>query len=459
VLSEFPIIKGYLTELNKENFVQHPVPKRCVLVLLDGLGDRAYTCLGNKTPLQAANTPHLDTLAGRGANGLFHADQYGMALPSENAHFAIFGYKPEEFPGRGLLEALGAGIPVAPGDIPMLAHFDSLSEQDNILYLTKDRPESSDGEAALFSEAVATWQTDGISFHYTQTKRLDGILTMKGAVSPAVSDSDCFVEGQPLLEVGPLQDAEDPVLARKSAAALKSYLTWCYRTLCEHPQNREREKRGQLPINGMVTQRPGQMKEVNTFLARWGLRSASVSSGLVYWGLSRFLGMEIHKVKDGDEPGADLRDRIQWALQEGKDYDFVHVHTKTPDAAAHTKDPFNKVKAIESLDKGMGEIMDGLVSDETVLVITGDHSTPSSGPLVHSGEPVPIMVNGPGIRKDRVASFDEISCVGGALGQLKHSDFMYCVLNWLDRAKLQGLMDSSEDTPFWPGNRKPFTLE
>lgn len=445
--------------MNKEITPQQPVPKRCVLVLLDGLGDRAYACLDNKTPLQAANTPHLDLLAQRGANGLFHADQYGMALPSENAHFAIFGYRPEEFPGRGLLEALGAEIPLEPGDIPMLAHFDSLREQDSILYLAKDRPETSDEEAAILTRAVKTYQSEDISFWYSQTKRLDGILTMKGNASPAISDTDCFVEGEPLLEVFPLRDADDPGLATKSAAALKSYLTWCYRTLCEHPLNMERKKKGQLPVNGLVTQRPGRMKDVPAFQDRWGLQSASVSSGLVYWGLSRFLGMDVQKVKDSDNPGADLRARIQWVLQEGASYDFIHVHTKAPDAAAHTKDPFNKVKAIESLDKGLGPIIDDLLSDETVLVITGDHSTPSSGPLVHSGEPVPIVVNGPGIRKDRVSAFDEVNCAGGALGQLTHSNFMYCVLNWLDRAKLQGLMDSPDDQPFWPGNRKPFTLE
>ena len=233
----------------------------------------------------------------------------------------------------------------------------------------------------------------------------------------------------------------------------------CYKINAVKFGCRKRKKKGQLPVNGVVTQRPGCMKDVDPFQSRWGLRAASVSSGLVYWGLSRFLAIDVKKAKDSDDPGSDLRARIQWVLQEGASYDFIHVHTKAPDAAAHTKDPYNKVEAIESLDKGLGPVIDDLLSDETVLVITGDHSTPSSGPLVHSGEPVPIVVNGPGIRKDRVSAFDEVNCAGGALGQLTHSNFMYCVLNWLDRVKLQGLMDSPDDQPFWPGNRKPFTLE
>ena len=434
-----------------------PVPKRCILILLDGLGDRSYTALNNKTPLQSAHTPHLDFLAKRGANGLFHGNQYGMALPSENAHCAIFGYA-EEFPGRGLLEALGAGMQVTPEEIPMLAHFVSLEEQDNILVLAKDRPEVTDKEAKAFTEAVASFEIDDIAFRYTQTKQLDGIVTLSGAVSQAVTDSDCFVEGEPLIDILPLENADNAALAAHTARSLKSYLIWCYEMLCRHPLNEERKKKGAFPVNGIVTQRPGKMKDVEKFIDRWGLRAVSVSSGLMYWGLSHFLGMAVHKVKDSDDAGLDLFSRLQWALKHGDEYEFIHVHTKTPDAAAHTKDPVNKVKAIESLDRGVGKIMDDLLMDENIVVVTADHSTPSSGPLVHSGEPVPIMVNGPGIRQDRVSSFDEVSCAGGALGQLRHGDFMYCVLNWLDRAKLQGVMDSPADQPYWPGKRQPFRL-
>lgn len=434
------------------------MPSRCILILLDGLGDRAYTGLGNKTPLQAAKTPNLDRLAARGSNGLFHANSYGMVLPSENAHFAIFGYQEDRFPGRGYLEALGAGIPVALGKTAMLAHFVSLEERNRSLTLAKERPAASAVEAAALSEVVKLRTCDSISFSYIQTKHLDGALILDGPASPFVTDSDCFVEGEPLLEIFPRADAEEKALAERTASALKKYLVWCYTSLSRHPLNREREQLGELPINGLVTQRPGQHKEIQSFADCWGLAAVTVSSGLIYWGLGRFLGMDIHKVEDSDDPGQDMLARLEWVKQHGKEYDFFHVHTKAPDVAAHTKDPANKVAAIESLDRGLGKIIDQLLDEETVLVVTGDHSTPSAGPLVHSGEAVPMVVNGPGIRVDRVATFDEVSCVSGALGQIRHREFMYFVLNWLDRAKLRGLMDSPEDRPFWPGKRQPFRL-
>ena len=95
---------------------------KIVLILLDGLGDRSYPMLGNRTPLQAAWTPNLDRLARLGSNGLFHAASPGQCLPSETAHYLMFGYDLGAFPGRGLLEAVGYGIPFAERDVLALAH-------------------------------------------------------------------------------------------------------------------------------------------------------------------------------------------------------------------------------------------------------------------------------------------------------------------------------------------------
>jgi len=169
----------------------------------------------------------------------------------------------------------------------------------------------------------------------------------------------------------------------------------------------------------------------------------SISSGLIYWGLCNFIGMEVLKAHDSLDPGKDLADRIELALSNVRDFDFVHVHTKAPDSAAHTKNPHLKKDVIESLDRGLGNVLNTMLDDpELLLVITSDHSTPSSGPLIHSGEPVPITVVGT-----------------GAMGFVTGDDFMPLVLNFLDRTKLRGLMDTPEDQPYWPGLRKPFSLK
>lgn len=433
-------------------------PSHCILLLLDGLGDRAYDELGNRTPLQAAITPNLDKLASMGANGLMHCGRQGMALPSENAHFTLFGYRPDEFPGRGYLEALGADIQIAEKETAFLAHISMLKPQDNTLLLIKDRPKLSRNEVApLFSE-IETFSFANLHFRLVPTQGVDAILILSAPSSRSVTDTLPFFENAPLIEPQPLAGFSDDQIAIKTAEALKAYLVWCHKTLSSHQLNITRQKEGKNMLNGVVTLRPGQRQTVEDFSSRWGLKGASLASGLVYWGLSQFLGLKCCKVKDSDDPGGDIFERLMQAKGMGKDYDFIHVHTKVPDEAAHTKDFRNKVAAIEALDRGIGKTLDTLLDDETLLVVTSDHSTPSSGSLIHSGEPVPVTMIGQGIRRDAVHKFSEVDCAGGALGYVQGSSLMYMVLNALDRIKLAGLHDSPVDQPYWPGQRKPLQL-
>lgn len=435
------------------------MPSRSILILLDGLGDRSFSCLGGRTPLQAAHTPHLDALASQGANGLFHADRLGVALPSENAHFSLFGYDRDEFPGRGILEALGTGIEVVADDVYVLAHLVSVIEEIGTLVLQKDRPQAEPDEVSALIQSIASHEYGGIRFSFTRTHGVDGILTLTGPVSPYVTDTDPMWEGRPLIEVQPWHSFKDDIAAQKTAHALKAYLLWCYNRLTIHPVNQSRDLRGAVPINAVITQRPGRLKPIPSFKSRWGLRGLSISSGPVYWGLCTLLGMDILKSSETRDIGKDLAERLKLAKERLKEYELIHVHTKAPDIAAHTKDPFVKKAAIEALDRGLGEALDPLLRDpEVLIIVTSDHSTPSTGPLIHSGEPVPIVVVGEGVRRDAIEHFDEIHCAGGALGLVRGKEFMYLLLNYLDRAKLQGIMDTPDDQAFWPGDVKPFRL-
>jgi 2,3-bisphosphoglycerate-independent phosphoglycerate mutase len=435
------------------------MPRCCILILLDGLGDRAYASLQGKTPLQAASTPHMDRLASMGSNGLFQAIRPGLALPSENAHFAMFGYEQAEFPGRGYLEAAGAGLAVGREDVALLAHFVCLKRQGNTLQLIKHRPKSKADEQEMLAGLIASYGRREIAVNYHRTHGLDGIVTMTGPVSPAITDSDPLETDTPLVEVEPWEEARGDERALDTAAALKAYLLWCHEQLAAHPLNAKRKKRGEPAINGIVTQRAGRWRKVDSFSERWGMKGLSISSGLMYWGLASFIGMDREKVPDSSDPGHDLAERLRLARSRAADYEFIHVHSKAPDVAGHSKDPSNKVAAIEALDRGLGRVIEELLDDDIVLVVTADHSTPSFGPLVHSGEPVPFTVVGRGIRRDNVFLFDEVCCAGGALSMLQGSDLMYLVLNWLDRAKLQGLMDTTRNQPYWPGIRRPLLID
>jgi 2,3-bisphosphoglycerate-independent phosphoglycerate mutase len=244
------------------------VPSRCILIVLDGLGDRAYASLGNRTPLQAADTPNLDRLAGLGSNGLFHAERPGIALPSENAHYAMFGYSQEEFPGRGYLEALGAGIELGPDDVAVLAHFDHVVVKNGALALKRERPPATTEEINILSKSIESYESEGVSFKYVPTYGCDGILILRGEVSPYVTDSDPITEGEMLIEPAPWKDFSNDGAAIKTARVLKNYLLWCHLKLSKHPINKTWQEKGLPTLNAIATNRTGRYKEVEVICNR-----------------------------------------------------------------------------------------------------------------------------------------------------------------------------------------------
>jgi 2,3-bisphosphoglycerate-independent phosphoglycerate mutase len=189
------------------------------------------------------------------------------------------------------------------------------------------------------------------------------------------------------------------------------------------------------------------------------MKGLSISSVAMYHGLCQMLGMEILKAKDSEDCEKDLRDRLIRAM-EAKDFDFIHVHTKAPDTAAHTKDPEQKRAVIESLDDALSfAVKEILPDDEILLIVTSDHSTPSAGKMIHSGETVPVMIRGKFTRIDSVSEFNEISCAQGGLGLLRGPELMYLILTFTDRGKMWGLMDSPVNQPYIPGNYRPLKIE
>ncbi|MCJ7774707.1 MAG: alkaline phosphatase family protein [Desulfobacterales bacterium] len=436
------------------------MPSKCILILLDGLGDRSYEQLGHKTPLQAAKTPVLDRLTKLGANGLFHPTFQGQALPSENAHFMIFGHDMKDFPGRGALEALGYDVKLGENDVALLSHFVDLSESNGYFILNNNKPVLPAQEVAELTKAVKEFNAEGVTIRFNPTGGIRGILTFSGDVSPFITDTDPFIDGRHLIEPAPWADYQQDKASINAAKALKQYLLHVHQVLKDHPVNKNRANNGMDHANGMVTQRAGRLTRVEPFKEKYGLRGLMIASGPVYWGLGMFLGLDVEKVKDSDDAGSDMAHRLSLAHQVLEDYDFVHVHTKTPDEAAHTKDPLAKLKVIESLDKGIGKAIKPILDDPEVLVIvTADHSTPSSGLLVHSGESVPVTFVGEGVRRDLVKRFDEISTASGALGFIRGKELLYLILNHLDKVKLQGIMDTPVDQPYWPGEYEPFRVK
>lgn len=430
-----------------------------VLILLDGLGDRSYAELGGKTPLQAACTPFLDELAGMGCNGLFHASFQGQALPSENAHFAMFGYKAEDFPGRGALEAMGAGIDLAANDVAVLANLVQLAEEDGCLKFVREKVNVDQPQFDQTFKKIARFSFEGVEIRLIPYKKSFAVILLQGDVSPFITDSNPIIEGRCLLQISPWKNFSTHEPSIRTARVLNDYLIWAYKTLSLNSPSGMNTDPGAPMLNGLVTQRAGRLKKVVPFQEKFGLNGASISTGAIYAGLCKYLEIEHVKGRENNDPGEEMKLRVLQAQELISTHDFIHIHSKAPDEAGHSKDPMLKKQAIENLDKGLAQSVPELLKrKDIVLAVTADHSTPCSGVMVHSGEPVPLCILGPGVRKDHVKKFDEVSAGAGGLGFVHGPEFMYMVLNYLDRGKLVGLMDTPVDQPYWPGQSKPLKI-
>jgi 2,3-bisphosphoglycerate-independent phosphoglycerate mutase len=408
-----------------------------VVFLLDGLGDRAHEVLGGRTGNEEASTPTLDALASRGSCGLLYAVGPGRAPSSEVAHWSLLGYRPDEFPGRAVFEALGRGQEVSDEHVFAYAALRPAERREDGWWLT-GRPDAN-RDAEEVERLVARCdgiEIDALTFSLTHVLRGEAILRIAGGADERVTDTDAFFRAwHPMLRPQPLiQEAE------RTARACEAWTREVMRRL-------ERERFEVITLKWF-----GRPRAVPSFLERHGVTGAFAADSAFLRGLGIALGLEPVDTPETDDPVGDLRRRVELAKKRLNAGDtFVFCHQKTTDAAGHTKDPGIKRDTIAALDMALVE----LPVDRAIVCITGDHTTPASPDVIHSGDPVPLLVAGPGVRADGVTSFGELPFTAGILGQLRGPDLMPVLLNAADRPLFLG----SRPTPFEGADGYPALLE
>ncbi len=381
-----------------------------VLVLLDGLGDRAHDVLGGRTAGEAATTPNLDAFAARGLCGLLYAVGPGRAPSSEVAHWAMLGYRPDEFPGRAIFEALGRGQEVSDEHVFAYAALRPAERREDGWWLTgRPDPERDAEEAAELVARCDGIEIDGLRFSLEEVWRGEAVLRIAGGADERVTDTDAFFRDRhPVLRPRPVVPE-----ASRTARACEEWSREVMRRL-------EGER-----FNVITLKWFGRPRHVPTFRERHGLSGSFAAESAFLRGLGRSVGLEPIEAK------LDLG-LVGERLEAGDT--FVYAHDKRVDEAGHTKDPREKQRAIETLDSELS----ALPTDRAIVCVTGDHATPASPEVIHSGDPVPLLVAGPGVRADAVTSFGELDCSAGILGQLRGPDLMPVLLNAADRPLFLG---------------------
>jgi len=381
-----------------------------VLVLLDGLGDRAHDVLDGRTASEAATTPNLDAFASRGSCGLLYGVGPGRAPSSEIAHWAMLGYRPDEFPGRAVFEALGRGQEVRDEHVFAYAALRPAERRNDGWWLTgRPNPEHDAGLAAELVDRCDGIELDGLRFSLEHVWRGESVLRISGGADDRVTDTDAFFRDRhPVLRPRPLVPE-----AERTAGA------------CEQWTREVMKRLDGERFNVITLKWFGRPRRLPSFRERHGLSGSFAAESAFLRGLGRCVGLEPIVAK------LDL-DLVAQRLDVGDT--FVYVHDKRVDEAGHTKDPEKKRRAIEELD---GQLS-ALPTDRAIVCVTGDHATPASPDVIHSGDPVPLLVAGPGVRADAVTSFGELDCAAGILGQLRGPDLMPVLLNAADRPLFLG---------------------
>lgn len=422
------------------------------MVVIDGLGDQAQDDLGRRTPLQVAYTPNLNHLALLGGCGLYHGLGSGVILPSDLAHFLLLGYPVNLFPGRGYLEALGAEMDTPPGTAFFLAQGCWIDER-GVLLENLPPIDLRDWEEVLNSIPHAMHH-QGLSLSLHSIAPGEAIIEIEGG-SHEVSDTHPLVLGAPTFKAEPLDAANRRAVA--TAELLNRYLVEVHRILQGIPLNRE-GRREEIPkVNAILTWGGGTFRTLEGIEERWGLKSASLAAGRTYKGLSLALNMTHHELAELEDPGDDLLKRLQLAERLLEEYDLVYLHVMAIHKAAHTRNPWNKVEAIESLDRALPYLAERFVTQDGLLtVITGDHSIPSSGFMLHSGEPVPLLIIGSKVRRGETRIFDEVSVAQGSLGFLRGVELMHTILSYTGRGNMFGRYQGPQHRPYFsPQQARP----
>lgn len=398
-------------------------------MIIDGMADRPLEEFEFKTPLEKAATPNMDRLVENGICGIMDPIKPGIRAGSDTSHISILGYDPYEvYTGRGPFEAAGVGVDVLEGDIAFRCNF---STADDNGIVTDRRAGRIRERTEELSDSINSINTiDGVKIIFKESTGHRAVLVLRGeGLSDKVTAADPKYDGKKWTRVEPLDDTPE---SRKTAAILNKVVEKSYELLKEHPLNLERIKNGEPPANIILPRGAGAVPHVQSFSDKYGLKAACIAETGLIKGIGKIMGMDIIDI-EGATGGVDtnLVNIAQGILDaSSEDYDFLLINIDGADEAGHDGNAEEKLKFIEKADEVVGKLNK---LEDFYFILTADHSTPISV-MDHTGDPVPVIINGPGIRVDDVKTYNERAASGGGLCRIRGSDVMNILMDLMNKS-------------------------
>ncbi|QEL21073.1 2,3-bisphosphoglycerate-independent phosphoglycerate mutase [Limnoglobus roseus] len=370
---------------------------KIVLFVADGLGGLPLTP-GGLTELETAKTPNLDACAKVGVTGLSLPVLPGITPGSGPGHLGLFGYDPLEYRiGRGILEALGINFQVTAKDVAIRGNFCTLGADGKITDRRAGRPTTE--RCVEIVNKLRTIKVPGCELFVEPVKEHRFVLVVRGeGLGDKVNDTDPQAVG-----VTPLPAKGADPASQKTADLINQFIAKANEVL-----------KADAPTNGLTLRGFASQPQIISFPELYGMRSAALAVYPMYRGLARLVGMDI--LDAGDSLGS----QVAKLKEVWNDYDFFFLHYKYTDSTGEDGNFPAKVQMIERFDAIIPEVR-ALKPD--VLIVTGDHSTPSKMKS-HSFHPVPTLLVADDVRTDEVTEFGERNCLRGGLGQFQAMHLM-----------------------------------
>lgn len=405
-----------------------------IIILGDGMADHPIERLGGKTLLQYADTPYMDLLARKGKTGRLMTIPDGFHPGSEVANTSILGYDLNKvYEGRGPLEAASIGYNMSPEDLALRCNLITLS--DGIIknhhggHLTTEE-----------GTTLIKYLNEKLGNEYIQF--IPGIqyrhlLIIKGGskhiicAPPHDHPNEAW---KPLLIKAENENKEDGRLSpQETANLLNELIIKSQELLTAHPFNLQRKDKQNDIANSIWPWGGGYRPQMRTLSEMFPqIHSGSVISAVdLIRGIGYYAGLEIIKVKGATGlANTNYEGKVEAALKQLREKDFVFLHIEASDEAGHDGDLQLKLQTIENLDHRAVEPIYNEVKkwDEPVCIaVLPDHPTPVEI-RTHVKEPVPFLIWHPGITPDNVTQYDETSCVRGEYGLIYLQEFMHSLM-------------------------------
>ncbi len=407
--------------------------RKGILIIADGIGDRPIKELEWKTPVEHANTPNLNRLAKLGICGMQDPIFPGQPAGSDTAHLSLLGYDPyQTYRGRGYYEALGAGIDVKEEDLAFRVNFATI---ENGIIIDRRAGRISTEEAHELVKAIQENVKLPVEFIFKGATSHRAVLVLRGlAEGYKVGENDPHVEGRSPHKF----DYEDEA-SKRTAEILEEFVRQAHEILDNHPINEKRRKEGKPVANYLLIRGAGTAPKIpKKFPEQWKVRAGAIVAVALVRGVLRAVGFEIIEVLGiTGEYDTDEMAKAKAVVEALKDYDFIFVHFKPTDAAGHDGNYAKKIEMIKKLDRMVGYILDNVDLEKTIIALTGDHSTPCEVKN-HSGDPVPVVIAGGGVRIDDIQEFGERACAKGGLGRINGKYIVPIMMNLMGRAEKYG---------------------